>query len=75
MEDKLLGHAIPGTITETGSGDILEEGVSINDGLGRLRSILLKFAVNTLGIKGTLVLVNDGLPFIHLENMDEDRYI
>ena len=35
MEDKLLRRAIPGSITETGSGDVLEEGVGINDGLGR----------------------------------------
>ena len=55
MEDKLLGHAIPGSITETGGGDVLENGVGINDGLERLRGILLEFAVNTLGIKGTLV--------------------
>ena len=47
MEDKLLSHAIPGSITETGSGDVLEKGVGINDGLGRLRGVLLEFAVNT----------------------------
>ena len=72
MEDKLLSHTIPGTITETCSGDILEEGVGINDGLGRLRSVLLKLMVNTLGIVGTLVFADDGLPFIQLEDTDED---
>ena len=72
MEDKLFSCAIPGTITETGSGDILEEGAGIDDGLGRLRSILLEFTVDTLGIEGTLVFVNHGLPFIRLEDMNED---
>ena len=71
MEDKLLGRAIPGTITETGGGDVLEKGVGIDDGLGRLRSVLLEFMVNTLGVEGTLVLANDGLPFIRLEDTDE----
>ena len=65
MEDKLLSRTIPGTITETGIGDIWEKSVGINDGLGRFRSVLLKFTVNTLGIKGTL-------PFNHLENTDKD---
>ena len=72
MEDKLLCHTLPETITETGSGDILEEGVGINYGLGRLRRVLLKFVVNTLGIEGTPVFANDGLPFISLEDADED---
>ena len=65
MEDKLLCRAIPGSITETGSGDVLEKGVGINDGLGQLRG-------NTLGIEGTLAFSNNSLPFIHLEDMDED---
>ena len=47
MEDKLLHHAIPGSITETGGGDVLEKGVGINDGLGILRGVLLEFAANT----------------------------
>ena len=72
MEDKLLGHAIPGKITVAGSGDILEDGVGINDGLGRLRSVVLEFTVNTLVVEGTLVFANDGLPFIRLEDTDED---
>ena len=72
MENKLFGHPIPGTITKTGNGDILEKSVGINDGLGRFGSIFLKFLVNTLGIKGTLVFLNDSLPFIRLEDMDKD---
>ena len=72
MEDKLLGHAIPGSITETAGGDVLEKGVGINDGLGRLRGILLEFTVNTLGVEGTLVFSNNSLPFICLEDTDED---
>ena len=72
MEDKLLGRAIPGSITETGSGDVLEKDVGINDGLGRLRGILLEFVVNTLVIKGTLVFSNNSLPFIRLEDSDKD---
>ena len=72
MEDKLLSHTILGTITETGSGDILEEGVGNNDGLGRLGRVLLKLAVNTLSVEGALVFSNNSLPFIRLEDMDED---
>ena len=72
MEDKLLRRAIPGSITETGSGDVLEEGVGINDGLGRPRGVLLEFAVNTLGVEGTLVFSNNSLPFIRLEDTDKD---
>ena len=72
MEDKLLGHTIPGSITETGGGDVLEKGVGINDGLGRLQGILLEFAVNTLGVEGTLVFSNNSLPFIRLEDTDKD---
>ena len=44
----------------------------MNDGLSRLSSVLLKLTINTLGIVGTLVFADDGLPFIHLENTDED---
>ena len=72
MEDKLLSRAIPGSITKTGGGDVLEKGDGINDGLGRLQGVLLEFMVNTLGIEGTLVFSNNSLPFIHLEDMDED---
>ena len=72
MEDKLLGRAIPGSITKTGGGDVLEKGVGINDGLDRLRAVLLEFTVNTLGVEGTLVFSNNSLPFIRLEDTDED---
>ena len=58
--------------TETGGGDVLEKGVGINDGSGRLRGVLLEFAVNTLVVKGTLVFSNNSLPFIRLEDTDED---
>ena len=30
------------------------------------------FTVNTLGVEGTLVFSNNSLPFIRLEDMDED---
>ena len=72
MEDKLLGRAIPGSIAETGGGDVLEKGVGINDGLGRLRGVVPEFTVITLGVEGTLVFSNNSLPFIRLEDMDED---
>ena len=68
----MLGRTIPGTITKTGNGDILEKSVGINDGLSRFGSIFLKFLVNTSGVKDTLVFSNDSLPFICLEDTDKD---
>ena len=57
----MVGCTIPGNIAKTGSGNILEKSVGINDSLGRFGSIFLKFMVNTFGIKGTLVFLNDSL--------------
>ena len=68
----MSGRTIPGTITKTGNGDILEKSVGIDDGFSRFGSIFLKFLVNTSGVKDTLVFSNDGLPFICLEDMDKD---
>ena len=72
MENKVSGHTIPGTITKTGNGDILEKSVGIDEGLSRFGSIFLKFLVNTSGVKDTLVFSNDSLPFIRLEDTDKD---
>ena len=71
----MSGHTIPGTITKTGNGDILEKSVGIDDGLGRFRSIFLKFLVNTLGVKDTLVFSNDTLPFSVLRTRAKTSYI
>ena len=40
MENKVSGHTIPGTITKTGNGDILEKSVGIDDGFSRFGSII-----------------------------------
>ena len=69
MENKVSGCAIPGTITKTGNGDILEKSVGIDGGLGRFGSIFQKFLVNTLGVKDTLVFLNNILPFINLMSL------
>ena len=68
----MSGRTIPGTITKTGNGDILEKSVGIDNGLGGFGSIFLKFLVNTSGVKDTLVFLNDSLPFIRLDDTDKD---